>query len=156
MKRSDLRTGMIVTLNCGRKGIVMIDVRNCGIFGDFISYPVGGWNDLCNWNNDLTSDAEYCSDIVKVEMCDYMGDLLEFDARSKRTLWERVTETPAEKEKRAIMKQVEMCDYIGDLLEFDARLWERVSRRRFAEKEKRKIVEQMEELTERLNKLEVK
>ncbi len=73
MKRSDLRAGMIVTLDCGRKGIV-----------------------------------------------------------------------------------VEMCDYIGDLLEFDARLWERVSRRRFAEKEKREIVEQIEELTERLNKLEVK
>ena len=119
MKKSDLRTGMIVTFDCGRKGRVMIGVRSCGIDSDLISYSAGGWDGLWDWNQDLTSDAEYCSDIVKVEMCDYMGALLEFDARNKRTIWERVTETPAEKEKR-------------------------------------KIVEQMEELTERLNNLEVK
>ena len=103
MKKSDLRTGMIVTFNCGRKGRVMIGVRSYGIDSDIISYSTRG----------------YCSDIVKVEMCDYMGDLLEFDARNKKTLWERVTET-------------------------------------LAEKEKREILEQMEEITERLYKLEVK
>ena len=119
MKKSDLRTGMIVTLDCGRKGRVMIGVRNCGITRDFVCYEVGGWDSLDNWNHDLTSDIKYCNNIVKVEMCDCMGDLLEFDARNKKTLWEMVTETPAEKEKR-------------------------------------EIVEQMEELTERLNKLEVK
>ena len=119
MKKSDLRTGMIVTFEDGSKGRVMLGVRNCGKDSDLVSYSVGGWDGLYNWNQDLTSDTECCSDIVKVEMCNHMSDLLEFDTRSKRTLWERVKETPAEKEKREIMKQVE-------------------------------------ELTERLNKLEVK
>ena len=119
MKKSDLRTGMIVTFDCGRKGRVMIGVRSYGIDSDIISYSTRGWDGLCNWDQDLTSDSKYCSDIVKVEMCDYMGDLLEFDARNKKTLWERVTET-------------------------------------LAEKEKREILEQMEEITERLYKLEVK
>ena len=64
MKKSNLRTGMVITTREGKKAIVLL---NTWKFGDVVQYfpGHGGWNSLLYWNEDLTS-IEY-SDIVRVE-----------------------------------------------------------------------------------------
>lgn len=93
MKKSDLRTGMKVTLRNGDNYIVLLNAKhkysdNKNILVGCHNYDSCDWVILDNYNEDLTNNKENKSfDIVKVEECEHLGylftDRLEFSQPTK-------------------------------------------------------------------------
>ena len=89
IKKSDLRTGMKVTLRNGDNYIVLLNARHIytndrDILVGYHNYNICDWLPLYGYKEDLTySNRGYNNfDIVKVEECEHLGylftDRLEF------------------------------------------------------------------------------
>ena len=104
MTKSELKTGMIVTLRSGQKYMVFRDIfthytRNVSSF-DFsedciVSLTISGsWNGLEYYNEDLTYNGALSEseDIMKVEVIDHPCDFQPGKILDKRLrlLWERI------------------------------------------------------------------
>ena len=82
IKKSDLRTGMKVTLRNGDNYIVLLNARhkysnNKDILVGYHNYNICDWVVLDNYNEDLTYSNKERErfDIVKVEECEHLGEL---------------------------------------------------------------------------------
>lgn len=102
MNKSDLRTGMFVTLRNNESYYVML---NTGLFGDqegVMVHRIGndtGWLSLSNYTEDmthrsdpdeifpLTPEEDRMWDIVRVEAVTHVSSL--FVTRAYKTVWER-------------------------------------------------------------------
>lgn len=92
MTKKDLRTGMVVTYNNGEKRTVFCDVYTHTGSTDYVSNG-NVWNELCNFNEDLTSRILGDMDIVKVEILTdrthICYDPNELSKHKLKTIWER-------------------------------------------------------------------
>ena len=102
MNKSDLRTGMLVTLRNNENYYVML---NTGVFGDMegvLVHRIGqdtGWMSLRDYANDLTyrsdpddifpstQEEDSMWDVVRIEGVRSACEL--YDTRRYKTLWER-------------------------------------------------------------------
>ena len=82
IKKSDLRTGMKVTLRNGDNYIVLLNAKhkysdNKNILVGYHNYDCCDWLILDRYNEDLTyNDGKFDEfDIVKVEECEHLGHL---------------------------------------------------------------------------------
>lgn len=92
MTKKDLRTGMVVTYRNGEKRTVFCDVYTHTGSMDYISNG-GSWNELCNFNEDLTSRVTSDMDIVKIEVLTNVICIChnpnELSKHQLKTIWER-------------------------------------------------------------------
>lgn len=94
MKKSDLKTGMIVTLRNWNEYVVFIDAQNTNMY-DSGSVIVNAskflWQRLKDFNEDMTNIREKKWDIMKVELAShpycYMN--LNNGRENRKLLWER-------------------------------------------------------------------
>ena len=93
MKKSDLKTGMIVTLCNGKQLMVYKNIQTKWNVGDVIVdiYGSDNWNLLDNYNEDLTNEGYPDLDIVKVEEVThpYAFVRLDYDSDKRTVLWKR-------------------------------------------------------------------
>lgn len=89
MKKSDLKTGMVVELRNGKKGMVLLDTKD----GDIISGEYYG-RLLSYFREDLTSDISIDYDIIKIYQPEaisyylyYYNNHIHFSNRN--CIWER-------------------------------------------------------------------
>lgn len=86
MKKSDLKTGMIVELRDGQKGMILESV---GEFGTLIQGR-NGWASLSRYNNDLT--VRYPSnslDIIRVYRPNRISQIVQARWEAQELIWER-------------------------------------------------------------------
>ena len=93
MKKSDLKTGMIVTLRNGKQWMVYKNIQTQRNVDDVIVGIDGSdnWNLLYHYNEDLTNKGYPDLDIVKVEEVThpYAFVRLDYDADKRKVLWKR-------------------------------------------------------------------
>ncbi len=90
MTKSELKTGMVVTMRSGKKMHVYIDAvtETCG--GCNIITNGDTWSDLCYYNEDLTYQGAKQQDIVKVELVATKMDLnANHGCKIGETIWVR-------------------------------------------------------------------
>ena len=92
MKKSDLKSGMIIEGKNGEKGIVLLNTSN----GDVIGGAGGGknktWCGLYNYREDLTYGGLEDDTIVKVYDVDSNMNLGSFDECNLKLIWTRPVE----------------------------------------------------------------
>lgn len=90
MTKSELKTGMIVTLRNGNKKQVYIDVVTNNLQNANVITDGNTWSDLYHYNEDLTYKGSRELDIVKVA---YVGFVIGLHAGVEspvgNTIWER-------------------------------------------------------------------
>ena len=102
MNKSDLRTGMLVTLRNNNTYYVMLDTGLTRYYlNDVLVHRVGhetGWLSLMNYNDDLTyyddpgdPDEDRMWDIVQVDACSNAAYLF-LPQGNYRTIWKREEE----------------------------------------------------------------
>ena len=100
-KKSDLRTGMKVTLRNGNEYIVLLNCKhrrsnNKDILVGYKNCNNCDWIPLDNYNEDLTYSDKGCKffNIVKVEECEHLGflfaDRLEFSSSQREMTLEEI------------------------------------------------------------------
>ena len=90
MKKSDLRTGMIVTLRNGNKKQVYIDVVTNNLQNGNVITDGSTWSDLYHYNEDLTYKGLRELDIVKVAYVGFVTGLhAGVESPVGNTIWER-------------------------------------------------------------------
>ena len=97
MKKSDLKTGYIATLRNGRNGVVFIGVDTIerGQVDCIVNESTNSWNDLSNFNDDLTHKRFSELDIMKVEKpyhpycLQNLNIRYSFASKTRELLWER-------------------------------------------------------------------
>lgn len=93
MKLSDLRTGMIVTIRCGREYLVVNDKNAASVkgFGSgiLINIADGTWDALTHYNQDFFHENVPEFDIVKVEKPLHCSSFIDMDygRDSRELLW---------------------------------------------------------------------
>ena len=92
MKKSDLKTGMIIETRKGKLGMVLLDTVKGDIIGG--GCHIGGdertWMPLNALNDDLIYPSCYESDIVKVYQPGCGNNIYgSFEVNSMRLVWER-------------------------------------------------------------------
>ena len=110
MTKSDLKTGHIVTLRDGSKGIVIKDVNMNYEEQNIIIFPSNPndednnktFDDFSSYDENLkySKNELNCWDIVKIEKCSNPYRFLEIDYNDSEVelLWERKEENPSEKD----------------------------------------------------------
>ena len=91
MTKSELRTGMIVTHRNGNRRIVYdnVCVQSKHDGDSILMDNIGSWNNLHNYNEDLTHRQYSYMDIVKIEIISMVADMHKpFDAPTL-IIWER-------------------------------------------------------------------
>ena len=94
MTKSDLKTGMVVTVRDGKEYVVFKDSSSKD-YGteDLIVNGLGrNWTGLRSYNEDFSRNDAYNNlDIVKVEQANHPYSFmdLEYEKKSRKTLWER-------------------------------------------------------------------
>lgn len=85
--KSDLRSGMIVTLRNGKEGIVFLDCSKKINRDSIVFVKSETWCGLCYYKENLENDSCKYYDIIKVEetLIHHLGNL---DA-PRKLLWER-------------------------------------------------------------------
>lgn len=93
MTKSDLKTGMIITVKSGHKFMVYKDMNTAFGLGDVVVDIKGNdsWNYLSSYNENLTHMSHPNADIVKVEKVThpYAFIRLGYEADKREVLWER-------------------------------------------------------------------
>ena len=99
-KKSDLKTGMKVTLRNGKEYIVLLNAIH--IFSDDTDLLIGlhtnegecSWLLLDDYTEDLLDKDSWsnCFDIVKVEMCEHLGFLFSTELNFKEVTKEMTLE----------------------------------------------------------------
>ena len=89
MTKSELKTGYIVTLRNGEEYMVVLDVVSQLRQGNLI-VPESkyGWNNLSNYNEDLTNTEFEDFDIIKVEL-PFTIQNISADKGERKLLWEK-------------------------------------------------------------------
>jgi len=116
MKKSDLRTGHIVTLRSGDEYIVVINCNSKIECGDFlINAATNSWDSLDCYMEDLTyrigegymEERIPLWDIVKVELPNhpYAVQNMEFERLEREVLWERNKEQELDEKEEAHEQQ---------------------------------------------------
>ena len=86
MKKSDLKTGMIVELRDGQKGMILESV---GEFGTLIQGR-NGWASLSRYNNDLTVRCPSNSlDVIRVYRPNRISQIVQARWEAQELVWER-------------------------------------------------------------------
>jgi hypothetical protein len=92
MKKSDLKSGMIIERKDGEKGIVLLNTSN----GDIIGGAGGGknktWCGLYNYREDLTYGGLEDTTIVKVYDADSNMNFGSFNEYDLKLIWTRPVE----------------------------------------------------------------
>ena len=84
MKKSDLKTGMIVKYRSGNYRTVFKDTAfDC----DFLAGG-GTFNDLCHYDDNLLNDKQRCLDIMEIYSPSSKADIMRFYNLGK-TIWTR-------------------------------------------------------------------
>ena len=93
MTKSELLTGMTVTLRNGERKIVYL--KACSSYNpegmNILLGSTGFWGKLDNYNNDLTYNGDAQRDIIKVEIPNVIYDLFYPLSETNRSeiIWER-------------------------------------------------------------------
>lgn len=89
MTKEDLETGMVVQIEDGSEGVILLGSSG----GDIINYSDGTWNELCYIEDDLSSKEQLEIGIVKVWECESRRCILRDGVGNKgKLLWEREQE----------------------------------------------------------------
>lgn len=93
MKRSDLRTGMVVYTRDKKRGMIFRNICTDGMSNgrDIIVFNNGTWSLLSDYDDDLTCPDRNCLDIIKVKAINTSLELAQLlhDVHCDKTLWER-------------------------------------------------------------------
>ena len=96
MKRSDLRSGMVVVTRDGRKGIVLLGTANGNVIGGIgLGHGVSTWMPFDSLTEDLkttTSSLKPASDITAVYVADSNMQYGSTDLDKLGLLWQRPVE----------------------------------------------------------------
>lgn len=113
MKKSDLKTGYIITQRNGKEGIVILNAKsnyaNCKDEENIVLRNKDSWDSLRVWDEDLTHFNYAGNDIVKIERIPHPYAFLDINyEREKRTLlWKRKDEKKSLTDKEIMQKAIE-------------------------------------------------
>lgn len=92
MKKSDLRTGMRVTLRNGKKRIVLLQFKHeyDKETDVIVDTQISSWNPLSSYDEDLKHRNYYDNDIVKIEVPEHVYVVFGTDSyHNYKMIWER-------------------------------------------------------------------
>jgi hypothetical protein len=94
MTKSELKTGMVVTLRNGEEYLVLKDIQtNCACGDVIISLDAESWDDLASYKEDLTYEDDFEShwDIMKVSLLGHPKTIkdLKYMSENNHVLWQR-------------------------------------------------------------------
>lgn len=120
MKKSDLKTGMIVEVRSGEEYVVFIDVcitqyvlenyidqdKNNSLLIDSAN---NNWLDLGSYNENMCSDSGKSFDIMKIYIPYHPYGFMNvsYNKEKRHLIWERNTESTEESTKEVTMKELE-------------------------------------------------